>query len=186
MYKDSSGYYPEWATFSNLYEGTSTALQLMLNGAYISGYFSVINAVRPNNIGIGLWSKQQAAAISSFADDVKAFNKFGNLMASIAVGIQVGEGIFNDYNRGYNLDRIISNAAVNAVVYGVSTWGLAQFGGVVGSFIPIPIVGTAIGTAAGYLLGLGINYLMDLEINGKSLIDHVRDFVYDLWKSIFD
>lgn len=38
----------------------------------------------------------------------------------------------------------------------------------------------------GYLLGLGINYLMDLEINGKSVIDHIRDFIYNSWKSLFD
>ena len=186
MYKDNSGHYPEWATFSNLFEGTSTALQLMLNGAYIGGYFSVVNAVRPNNIGIGIWNKQRTAAINSFSDDVKAFDKFGKIMSGITVAIQVGEGVFNDYNRGYSLDRIISNAAVNTIVYGVSAWGLAQIGGIIGNLIPIPIVGSLIGTAAGYLLGLGINYLMDLEINGKSLIDHARDFVYDLWTNIFD
>lgn len=158
MYKDNSGHYPEWATFSNLFEDTSTALQLMLNGAYIGGYFSVVTAVRPNNIGIGIWNKQRTAAINSFANDVKAFDKFGKIMAGITVAIQVGEGVFNDYNRGYSLDRIMSNAAVNTIVYGVSAWGLAKFGGFVGSFFPIPIVGTALGTVAGYLLGLGINY----------------------------
>ena len=158
----------------------------MLNGAYIGGYFSVVNAVRPNNIGIGIWNKQRTAAINGFADDVKAFDKFGKIMAGITVAIQVGEGVFNDCNRGYSLDRIMSNAAVNTIVYGVSAWGLAKFGGFVGSFFPIPIVGTALGTVVGYFLGLGINYLMDLEINGKSLIDHIRDFVYDSWKSILD
>lgn len=186
MYKDNSGHYPEWATFSNLFEGTSTALQLMLNGAYIGGYFSVVNAVRPNNIGIGTWNKQRTAAINSFKDDGKAFNKFGNIMAAITVAIQVGEGAFNDYNRGYSTDRIISNAVVNTTVYSLTTIGLAKFGGFVGSFIPIPIVGTAIGTAVGYLVGLGVNWLMELDVNGKSVIDHVRDFVYDSWKSLFD
>ena len=33
---------------------------------------------------------------------------------------------------------------------------------------------------------LGVNYLMELDVNGKSVIDHVRDFVYDSWKSLFD
>lgn len=80
----------------------------------------------------------------------------------------------------------MSNAVVNTIVYGVSAWGLAQIGGFVGSFIPIPIVGTAIGTAVGYLVGLGVNWLMELDVNGKSVIDHVRDFVYDSWKSLFD
>ena len=80
----------------------------------------------------------------------------------------------------------MSNVAVNTIVYGVSAWRLAKFGRFVGLFFSISIVGTALGTVAGYLLGLGINYLMDLEINGKSLIDHIRDFVYDSWKSILD
>ena len=149
MYKDSSGHYPECATFSNLFEGTSTALQLMLNGACIGGYFSVVNAVRPNNIGIGILSKQRTAVINSFADDVKALKKLGDIMAVIAVAIQVGEGAFNDYNRGYSTDRIISNGIVNFGVYTVSTITLEKLGGFVGSFFPIPIVGTAIGTAVG-------------------------------------
>ena len=80
----------------------------------------------------------------------------------------------------------MSNAVVNSIVYGVSAWDLAQIGVFVGSFIPIPIVGTAIGTAVGYLVGLGVNWLMELDVNGKSVIDHVRDFVYDSWKSLFD
>lgn len=98
----------------------------MLNGAYIGGYFGVINAVRPNNIGIGIWNKQRTAAINSFANDVKAFDKFGKIMAGITVAIQVGEGVFNDYNRGYSLDRIMSNAVVNTIVYGASAWGACQ------------------------------------------------------------
>ena len=183
-YSDPSGHLPQWATFSNLFEGTSTALQLMLNGAYIGGYFSVVNAVRPKNIGI--WNKQRAAAINSFADDAKAFDKFGKIMAGITVAIQVGEEVFNDYNRGYSTDRIISNAVVNTAVYSLTAIGLAKLGGFVGSFIPIPIVDTAIGTAVGYLVGLGVNWLMELDVNGKSVIDHVRDFVYDSWKSLFD
>ena len=152
MYKDNSGHYPEQANFSNLFEDTSTALQLMLNGAYIGGYFSVINAVRPNNIGIGILNKPRTAAINSFADDVKAFDKFGKIMAGITVAIQVGEGVFNDYNRGQSLDRIMSNAVVNTIVYCASAWGLARIGGVIGNVIPIPIVGSLIGIAAGYLL----------------------------------
>ena len=123
MYKDSSGHYPECATFSNLFEGTSTALQLMLNGACIGGYFSVVNAVRPNNIGIGILSKQRTAVINSFADDVKAFKKFCDIMAAITVAIQVVEGALNDYNRGYSTDRIISNAIVNIAVYSLTTIG---------------------------------------------------------------
>ena len=158
----------------------------MLNGSYIGGYFSVVNAVRPNNIGIGIWNKQRTAAINNFADDVKAFDKFGKIMAGITVAIQVGEGVFNDYNRGYSLDRIMSNVVVNTTVYSLTTFGLAKLGGFVGSFIPIPIVGTAIGTAVGYLAGLGVNWLLELDVNGKSVMDRVRDFVYDSWKSLFD
>ena len=65
MYKDNSGHYPEWANFSNLFEDTSTALQLMLNGAYIGGYFSVVTAVRPNNIVLefGISKEQQQSIV---------------------------------------------------------------------------------------------------------------------------
>ena len=43
-----------------------------------------------------------------------------------------------------------------------------------------------IGAVVGYVVGVGIDFLLELEINGKSIIDYVRDGIYDFWKNLFD
>lgn len=71
------------------------------------------------------------------------------------------------------------------VVYGVTMWLTGALGaklsGVIGSFIPIPVVGTAIG----FVIGVAVGIVLELEITGKTIMDHVRDFVYDSWKWLF-
>lgn len=189
MYLDSDGnraVLNNWATPANIFELIATLGQLLIGGAAISGYLSVARTVRSNNIGIGIWNKQRAAAIDSFQGDVNKLNKASKILGIITVAIQVGEGIFTDINRGYSVDRVISNTVVNVAIYSATTIGLAKIGGIVGSFIPIPIVGTVVGTAAGYLIGLGVSALLELNIDGKSVIDHVRDWVYDTWNSWFN
>ncbi len=186
MYVDPSGHYTEYSIINDIYQHTTSILQLLVNGVYVGSYFSVVNAVRPNNIGLGIWNKQRAATISSFADDAKVLNKVGNVFAAIGVGVQVFVDVLTDLERGYSTDRIISNMVVNTAVYSGITVGLTYVGAFVGLLIPIPILGTAIGAAAGYVLSIGVDHLLNLEINGKLLIDHARDWVYDTWTSIFN
>ena len=184
---DPSGHMPKWLQNpSDLFETLATSLQLMFNGVYISSYYKVFKAIRPNNIGVGIWEKQRAGEIKSFDIDAKIFNKIGDVVSVITLVIQVVEGIYSDINRGYSAGRVLSNVIVNGLVYGATTWGLAKIGGMIGSLIPIPIVGAFIGTMVGYLLGLGINYLVDLNINGKALIDYVKDVVYNVFKITFN
>ena len=103
----------------------------------------------------------------------------------MTVGLQVSSACINDFNRSYTVDRIISNALVNTAIYSTTTLGCSSIGGIIGSFIPIPIVGTAIGTAAGYLVGFGIDLFLEWEIDGESVIDHIRDWFYNTWTSCF-
>lgn len=190
MYSDGDGHYSkpvDWLNIPNAFGLTSAIGQLLINGAYIGSYFRIANAVRPANIGVGIWNKGRSAALKSFGDiDAPKFQKASNILGAITVGVQVLAAGISDYNRGYSTDRIISNAVVNTAIYSATTLGCSYIGGLVGSFIPIPIVGTAIGTAVGYVVGVGIDFLLELEINGKSIIDYVRDGIYDFWKNLFD
>lgn len=141
-------------------------------------------------MGIGYWEKLRKTAIDGFADDVAKFNKVSKVLAVLTVAIQVGDGVYTDINRGYSTDRVISNGVVNTLIYGttmfVTGWAGAQAGAWIGTMFPIPIVGTFAGAAIGFALGTLAGLLMDYEVNGKSLIDHCRDWFYDTWTNWID
>ena len=192
-YYDSNGHSPviaNWFSASNIFDLTATLGQLMIGGAVIGGQYAVLNAVRPNNIGIGIWNKMRNSAIKGFEADVKKLNKASTILAVLTVAVQVGEGIYTDINRGYSTDRVISNAVVNTAIYGgtmaITSLAGAKAGAFIGSFCPIPVVGTVVGTAVGFAVGTIAGLLLDFEVNGKSLIDHARDWVYNTWTSWFD
>jgi hypothetical protein len=192
-YYDSNGHSPviaNWFSASNIFDLTATLGQLMIGGAVISGQYAVLNAVRPNNIGIGIWNKMRNSAIKGFEADVKKLNKASTILAVLTVAVQVGEGIYTDINRGYSTDRVISNVVVNTAIYGgtmaITSLAGAKAGAFIGSFCPIPVVGTVVGTAVGFAVGTIAGLLLDFEVNGKSLIDHARDWVYNTWTSWFD
>lgn len=68
----------------------------------------------------------------------------------------------------------------------VTSWAGAQAGAFIGSFCPIPVVGTVVGTAVGFAVGTIAGLLLDFEVNGKNLIDYARYWVYNTWTSWFD
>ena len=188
---DSNGHKPisiKWFNLGNTFDLTATLAQLIVGGAAIGGEYAVVHAIRPNNIGIGLWNKQRAAAIAGFGDDVAKLNKVSNVLAAITVAVQVGEGIYTDINRGYSTDRVISNSVVNTVIYGGTMCATGAIGAKIGGAIgtTIPVVGTVVGAAVGFVLGTGVGLLLDMEIDGKSVIDYVRDWAYDTWTSWFN
>jgi len=192
-YYDMNGNKPisvKWFTFANVFGLISILGQLTIAGALISGQYAVVNLVRPNYMGIGYWEKLRKTAIDGFADDVAKFNKVSKVLAVLTVAIQVGEGVYTDINRGYSTDRVISNGVVNTLIYGttmfVTGWAGAQAGAWIGTMFPIPIVGTFAGAAIGFALGTLAGLLMDYEVNGKSLIDHCRDWFYDTWTNWID
>lgn len=110
MFVDSCGKSPQsvcekWISIpSNIFELTSTTIQLMINGTQITGYLAVKNLSRPNYMGIGIINKRQNAAIKGSENASKGLNRASIILAAITVGIQVGEGIYIDINRGYTTD----------------------------------------------------------------------------------
>ena len=76
------------------------------------------------------------------------------------------------------MEKIFTDAMIDAEMGIAISAGSTIVGAVVGSFIPIPGVGTAIGAGAGYVFGRGIDALLDVkwEIFGnKTLVDLAKD-----------
>ncbi len=66
----------------------------------------------------------------------------------------------------------IDNTGKVVVEYVYDSWDNYAIGGKVGAII-------------GFTVGLAIGLISEIEINGKSIIDHIRDGVYNFWKWLF-
>lgn len=146
-----------------------------------TGIYSAINAVRPNNIGVGAFKKQVSQRVSSLTKAKGVLSKAGYIMSAAIVIIQVSENVYYDVQSGYSTDRIVSNAVTNTVIYGAATFvsvaGGAKIGALVGTAI-CPAVGIIVGAAVGAGIGFVADWGLSREIGGKKVIDHARDGVY--------
>ena len=137
-------------------------------------------------------------AASQKASNLAKFSNVSKGVGRACVGITIATGVFSagstfvsEYEAGEGLpeDRRVSNAEASALIdagnTGASVAG-ASIGGTVGaflgSFIPIPGVGTVFGAAVGSVVGgylaehfydLGIN--SDFDKNGKSLKEDIQE-----------
>ena len=172
---------------SNIIDFVSFMFQFAIGlGLGIVGW-AVKTGIRPNNIGIGTYAKYQSQQLANLTKFSNVVSKISTAVAIITVLVTVGEGIYNDVNRGYPTDRIVSNAITNTVIYGGITLGLGAIGSAIGTAVGtiIPGLGNAIGAAVGFAIGAVIGFVLEIEINGKSIIDHIRDGVYSFWKWLF-
>lgn len=55
--------------------------------------------------------------------------------------------------------KAIGNVAADATVGAVSVVAATEAGAAIGSFVPVPVVGTVRGAAVGFGVGMGVNYL---------------------------
>lgn len=83
-------------------------------GTSAKNFFS--NATRPNNIGPGLWAKQQAeqkVAIESFTKKSgKVLKKLGVLVSVAATAVDVGTGIYDNVQNNASFGKIAYDATV--------------------------------------------------------------------------
>ena len=108
-------------------------------------------------------------------------------LAIISICASVVEGIQTDINRNYSADRIISNVLTNTLIYGFTTLGIGIIGSKVGALFGsvVPGIGNVVGAALGFVLGIGVGMLLDLKIDGTSIIDHFRNSIYHFWHRLF-
>ena len=119
-------------------------------------------------------------------EDAKAASKFGKADV-FGIGIDVGVGIYDNYQSGASAKEYVSDAAVDVAMSAgetVATTALASAasaaftGALAGS--AVPGLGNVIGAIAGFAIGLFVAYVdgSDWDGNGKSLRDDVKDTVY--------
>lgn len=125
-------------------------------------------------------------------EDAKAAGKFGKADV-FGIGIDVGVGIYDNYQSGASAKEYVSDAAVDvamsagetvattAIAAGVTTIATSTIAGLTGGSV-VPGVGNVIGAIAGFGIGLFVAYVdgSDWDGNGKSLRDDIKDFVFGL------
>ncbi len=188
-FKDEMGRFPN--SDSDAYELLAAALEFSIGFVYAFKAFGI-----NQDLKTATWPPyitKYTNELTALNNTLKIVQKAATVLAVIGIAISTIENINSDIKKGYSTGRIVSNAIVNTVVNSISTFGFAalgsKIGGVIGSFIPIPGVGTAIGMVIGAVIGYGVglvfNAVMNLKIGGKSIMDHIRDGFYNFWKSIF-
>ena len=120
---------------------------------------AIRNSPRPNNIGIGTWTKQVDADIASLN---KGFKYAGYGLTVAFTILNTGIGIEENIKNGESTGEIISDAAIDigAGVFSI-TIILAEFG-------------TAISPGVGTAIGIGVGLIYDLILN--PLLDYVFEF----------
>ena len=155
----------------------------------------VVNAVRPNNIGVGTWSRivsqdldDAARIFGSSADDVvrgfantkvtgflpKALDKIGYA----GVLIDAGNGIWENIEEGASFNKITSDAFIDVTISGSSIWASGIAGSWAGARVGSiePGIGNIAGAVGGFIAGVIIYFATDgIKIYGKTIRDHIKD-----------
>ena len=127
----------------------------MLESAMVK---SLYNAPRPNNIGVGTYSKMLKADEAFIRKGVK-YTGYG--LTALSTIISTGIGIEQNIQNGESAGEIWSDAAIDI---GSGAWSIgasaagAKLGSIIGTAI-CPGAGTALGVGIGIILGWGFNLL---------------------------
>lgn len=170
-----------------------TTVEALLNEDILKAFYEymrngVLNEPRPNNIGKGTWAKRVEAELK-WVDDVlgpnsriaKAVEKLG----TVSVIIDVVAGVYKNVESGTDTQRIVTDAVVDACVSVGGGWfagtsatiAVAKIGAVAGTTIA-PGVGSLIGAGVATLAGIVFYFVTEVvEIDGKSIVDHLKDDV---------
>ena len=182
---DSKGNYPE--SKSQAVDIMSLILESGIGSGLALAGWAIKTGAKANNIGIGIFKQTQIKQLTGLTKASGALSKISTGLAIVSIGISVIEGIQRDITRGYSTDRIVSNAVTNTVIYGGLTLGAGAIGAKIGAAFGsiVPGLGNVIGAAVGFAIGIGIGFLFDWQINGKSIIEHIEDGIYNFWKWLF-
>ena len=170
---------------SNVYGLLIGGLSITFKGLFQGLSLSVKNAVRPANIGAGIFAKNIKQELSEIARLDSRFGTALNILAYGAVAIDVGQGIYNNIQSGASATEIISDAVIDAAITGGGIFAAAKagaaFGALVGSFLPG--AGNVVGAVAGVLVSVGIYYFTDIKENasGNTLREEIKIWAKNLW-----
>ena len=150
---------------------------LNISNAVVGTYLKkgIVSAVRPGNIGKGVWAKivsQDLDDVARFCgasqDDVvrglanaKVTGVFPKLLDKIGyVGalIDAGIGIKKNIEEGSSWQKTTSDAVVDVAVSGTSILAAGAAGSAIGTAVGsvVPGAGNIVGAVAGFVVGVGI------------------------------
>lgn len=152
------------------------------NAVVMSGikYFTsyAAYAARPNNIGAGLWDKYVMKSFDDYYNWGVKSTKVLNWLAYLAVVVDVGVGIHDNIQMGAPLEKIVGDAAGDALVTGGTIWLAGKAGAAIGSLFGTSVlgVGNVVGAVAGFIVGVFIYVAVDVfQKNGKTFRERVKE-----------
>ena len=166
-------------TDSNIYGTIVNGLDMFREGMSYSCVKGVSTAVRPANIGAGIFAKQCEAELQLIKSTSEKMRGALSKLAYGAVAIDVGIGIYDNIQANAPVKKIVTDAAVDTAFTAGTVWisaaATAKVTGMLGSvFGP---AGTLIGMAIGIAIGYGIYYVTDMKrFNGKTLRRGAKDY----------
>ena len=166
-------------TDSNIYGTIVNGLDMFREGMSYSCVKGVSTAVRPANIGAGIFAKQCEAELQLIKSTSEKMRGALSKLAYGAVAIDVGIGIYDNIQANAPVKKIVTDAAVDTAFTAGTVWisaaATARASAILGSvFGP---AGTLIGMAVGMVIGYGIYYWTDVKrFNGKTLRRGAKDY----------
>ena len=170
MYKDSSGHYPEpIGLFGDMISGFSESLGNVIwkhASKYLKNPMTIKQAqkiIRKRGL-----NKSARALLRDYSDDAlnsfkfgKGMAKFGSVLGTALVAIDIGTTIYGNYKSGS--DTWVSESVVD-VGYTLIQTGIAA---ACTYFIP----------GVGWLVGIGINLLLDYIVEETGVIDDIKSWI---------
>ena len=163
-------------TDSNIYGTIVNGLDMVREGMSYSCVKGVSNAVRPANIGAGIFAKQCEAELQLIKSTSEKMRGALSKLAYGAVAIDVGIGIYDNIQANAPVKKIVTDAAVDTAFTAGTVWVSAKIGAAVGTAIGGP-VGTLIGIGFGWAVGTAIYAVTDMwRYKGKTARRWAKDY----------
>ncbi len=144
----------------------------------------ITEAVRPNNIGLGTWTKECNAELKHIDDALGASSKLAkglDILGYAGDALDVGLNVYENIQNGTDSQRIVTDAMVDVGVN--ATGGMltsivssSVAGALAGSVAPGAgnLIGGVLGALSGFAFSLGLD---SIEINDKSIVEWVKEGV---------
>ena len=178
---------PDGTLISSFIDVFSALTEIGIGGGLSIVAWAYKTGVRPKNIGIGTYNQFVNSGLTKITKASNVLSKLSTGAAILSVGASVIEDLYHDIQKGYGFGRTLSNTVTNIAIYGGTTFGIGAIGGKIGSLVGtiLPGLGNVVGAAIGFALGIGVSLLMEIQVNGKSIIEHIRDGIYNFWVWLF-
>ena len=183
------------------YYAGKTTFEALVNSQTLEAFYNymyngVKNAVRPNNIGKGIWEKQikeELQWVENYLGKSSNLSKAIDILGYVGIAVDVGKGIYENVQNDASQQKIVSDVIVDA--------GFSIGGGALASAAASAVAGAAAGSVApgiGNLIGAGVGLVVGvvfyfgtevIEINGKSLVEWSKegvDWLFNRFKDGID